>query len=64
MPSVPDQLALRPAWKENLCSLLMAAVVVAASVLFFFEASNFGSPASTIHTHRVAAATAAAPRQR
>jgi uncharacterized protein (UPF0333 family) len=64
MTRAPDQLALRPAWKENLCSLLMAAVVVAASVLFFFEASNFRSPASMLHAHRMAATTAVAPRQR
>jgi hypothetical protein len=58
MTRVPDQLALRPAWKENLCSLLMAAIVVAASVLFFFATSDFRGPANTIHTHRVVAAPA------
>jgi uncharacterized protein (UPF0333 family) len=63
MNMVPDQVALRPAWKENL-SLLMVAIVVAASVLFFFAASDFRGPANIIHTHRVAATTAAAPPQR
>jgi hypothetical protein len=63
MTRVPDQLALRPAWKENLCSLLMVAVVVAASVMFFFAASDFRGPASTIHTHRVAATAAPAPQR-
>jgi hypothetical protein len=60
MTRVPEQLALRPAWKENLCLLLMAAIAVTASVLFFFAASDFRGPASTIHTHRMAATTAAA----
>jgi hypothetical protein len=63
MTRVPDQLALRPAWKENLCTLLMVAIVVAASVLFFSAASDFRSPASTIHTHRVAATVMPAPQR-
>jgi hypothetical protein len=63
MTRVPDQLALRPAWKENLCSLLMVAIVVAASVLFFSAASDFRSPASTIHTHRAAATVVPAPQR-
>jgi hypothetical protein len=63
MNSIPNQLALRPAWKENLCSLLMVAIVVAASVLFFCAAADFRSPAGTTHTHRAAATGVPAPQR-
>jgi len=46
---IPDQIALRPGWKQNLCFLLLVAITVAASVLFFTDLT------STIHTYQTAA---------
>jgi len=57
MSIVPNQLALRPTWKENL-GLLMVAIIAAASVLFFFEVSGVLSLTSTIHEHSVAVTAA------
>ena len=57
MSIVPNQLALGPTWKENL-GLLMVAIIVAASVLFFFEVSGVLSLTSTIHAHSVAVTAA------
>jgi len=62
MSVVPDQLALRPTWKENL-GLLMVAIIVAASVLFFFEVSGVLSLTSTIHAHSVAVTAAPLSRR-
>jgi hypothetical protein len=61
MIRVRDQIALRPAWKENLYSLLVVAIIVGASVIFFFEASSIGDLA--VHT-RNAAVTAVSQTQR
>ena len=54
----PKQIALRPSWKENLYSLLVVAVIVGASIVFFLEASDIRSLMSAIDAHRVAATVA------
>ena len=61
MTRVPDQIALRPAWKENLYSLLVVAIIAGASLLLFFEASDMGNFA---HQTRNVAVTAVSQPQR
>lgn len=48
---MPDQIVLRPEWKKNLCLLLVAAITVGASVLFFTNLTP------TIHTAQSAVAS-------
>jgi len=61
MARVPDQISLKAAWKENLYSLLVVAIIAGASILLFFEASDIRGPTSAIHTHQAAVAS---PSQR
>jgi len=58
---VLGQVAFRPEWKENLCSLFVVAAIVAASIFFFLTEASGVRGTSAIEIHQ-AGATAIASR--